>query len=211
MRYYFRHETLFLRGTFRAVSTGAGGGLADVATILNHTVGYDFSSDDPVRYMAGLVAGEGLPPDFFGLLTAVRMRTLCILQHDFLTVFVTAGVEPAPAEGPGTINIVIRSEEGMTDGALCESIIVATEAKTRALHAAGYACTGTPTDAVIAACDREAPVAHRYAGPLTEAGSRLSEAVRFGVAEALKRHEGKIRTDAPSFFIFSRYGGDHWV
>jgi adenosylcobinamide hydrolase len=35
--------------------------------------------------------------------------------------------------------------------------------------------------------------------------------VFYGVPEALKRASGIEKRDAPSFFIFSRYGGDHWV
>jgi adenosylcobinamide hydrolase len=29
--------------------------------------------------------------------------------------------------------------------------------------------------------------------------------------EALQREEGIVVRDAPSYFIFSRYGGEHWV
>ena len=38
MRYYLRGSTLFVRGKFRAVSTGIGGTIRNVSTILNKTV-----------------------------------------------------------------------------------------------------------------------------------------------------------------------------
>ena len=47
MRYFFRGETLFLRGDFRAASTGVDGGLRKVTTILNHTVDGAFSHEEP--------------------------------------------------------------------------------------------------------------------------------------------------------------------
>jgi adenosylcobinamide hydrolase len=52
---------------------------------------------------------------------------------------------------------------------------------------------------------------HASGGPLTEPGRRIREAVLHGIPEALKRSAGIEERDAPSFFIFSRYGGDHWV
>lgn len=211
MRYYIEDSTLFLRGSFTAVSTGAGGGLARVSTIINHTVSADFREDDPERYLGRLVAGEGLPPSFFGLLTAVSMNALCILQYDFLTVFVTAGFSPGHTGAAGTINIIVHSTEGFSDAALLGAVITVTEAKAAALASMGRACTGTPTDAVVVAGDASSAPRHRYAGPLTPAGSRLYETVSFGVSEALKRHEGLVRRNTPSFFIFSRFGGEHWV
>ncbi|KQC03052.1 MAG: hypothetical protein APR53_01745 [Methanoculleus sp. SDB] len=211
MRYYIADSTLFLRGLFTAVSTGAGGGLARVSTIVNHTVSADFREDDPTRYLEVIVAAEGLPPSFFGLLTAVSMNALCILQYDFITVFVTAGFSPGHTDGAGTINIIVHSNEGFSDAALLGAVITATEAKAGALAAMGRACTGTPTDAVVVACDASAVPRHRYAGPVTPAGSRVYEAVSFGVREALMRHEGQIRRSTASFFIFSRFGGEHWV
>ena len=82
----------------------------------------------------------------------------------------TAGIrqEPAGGNGAGTINIIAYSSEGMADSALLETIMVATEAKTEALLAAGRV-SGTPTDAVIAASEGE--VKHHYpAGSRSRAG-----------------------------------------
>ncbi|HQC33540.1 MAG TPA: adenosylcobinamide amidohydrolase, partial [Methanoculleus sp.] len=175
MRHFVRDDTLFLRGRFRAASTGINGGIADVTTVLNHTVSRDFC-DEPQRYLELLAARHGLFHEYFGLLTAVEMRHLCVLQYDFITVFITAGVtNPTPPvdNAPHTINIVVHSREGICDAALLETIVTVTGAKARALHDLGYDFPGTTTDAVVVACERDAPGAHTYAGTLTEAGRRV--------------------------------------
>jgi adenosylcobinamide hydrolase len=212
MRYYVGDHTLFIRGRFRAASTGIGGGIRDVTTVLNHTVPRDFDHDDPARYLDMLVARCGLSQDYFGLLTAVDVRNLCVLQYDFIMVFVTAGVtNPNPPPAPQTINIVVYSRERISDAALLETIVTATEAKAQALHGMGYSFSGTTTDAVCVACEGDAAPAHIYAGTLTEVGRRVYAAVLHGVPQALKRQEGEIERTTPSFFIYSRYGGEHWV
>jgi adenosylcobinamide hydrolase len=206
MRYYLRESTLFVRGRFRSVSTGPGGGIGTVSTLLNHTVPPEWEGRDPLRELTTVTSREGLPGDFFGLLTAVKMRHLCILQYDFVTVFISAGIGPG---SPGTINIIVSSSQGMSDAALAGAIITATEAKAEALRGRGHPFSGTPTDAIIVAS--EGTGIHPYAGSLTEVGTRIHTAVLFGVSEALQRHEGIVVRDAPSYFIFSRYGGEHWV
>ena len=214
MRHFVRGDTLLIRGRFRAASTGVNGGIADVTTVLNHSVPHNFC-DEPRRHLELLAARNGIFREYFGLLTAVPMHNLCVLQYDFVTVFITAGVTnptpPADDGAPHTINIIAHSREGIRDAALLEMIITVTGAKAQALHDLGYDFSGTTTDAVVAACDRDAPDAHTYAGTLTEVGRRVHAAVLHGVPEALARHQGRTRRDEPSFFIYSRYGGDHWV
>jgi adenosylcobinamide hydrolase len=141
------------------------------------------------------------------------MRHLCILQYDFVTVFITAGVTnpTGAATTPRTINIIVHNREGMTDAALLETIVTATGAKAQALHTLGYDFPGTTTDAIAVACERDAPRVHTYAGTLTETGRRVHAAVLHGLPEALARHQGRVRRSDPSFFIYSRYGGEHWV
>ncbi len=209
MRYYLDSHTLFVRGAFRAASTGVSGGIRNVSTLLNHTVPAGFRCDEPAKELELVAAGAGLGKEFFGLLTAVPVQRTCVLQYDFVTVFVTAGVQEDPGKATGTINIIVSSGEGMDDAALLETIMVATEAKADALREAGYPISGTPTDAVISAC--EGKVAHHYAGRITDVGRRVYEAVKRGVAEACARTEGSPAASAPVFFIFSRFKGEHWV
>ena len=212
MKYFIRDNTLFIRGQFRAVSTGIHGGVADVTTILNSTVPRDFN-DDPSRYIDLLVARHGFSRECFALLTAVDMHHLCVLQYDFITVFITAGVTNPTASptSPHTINIIVHSREEMSDAALLETIITVTGAKAQALHGLGYDFPGTTTDAVAVACERGGAGRHTYAGTLTEVGRRVHTAILHGIPEALARQQERVRRSEPSFFIYSRYGGDHWV
>jgi len=204
-----RGQTLFLRGDFTTASTGVAGGTGRVTTIFNHTVPHDFDHREPIRYMEMLTDEQGFSRDFFGMLTAVEMKSLCVLSWEFITVFVTAGVSNPNPEGPGTINIIVYSREQFSKGALLEAIITATEAKAKALFETGHDFTGTTTDEVVVACEGDM-VLHEYTGTYTEAGRRIYECVRFGVQEALKRHEGEVVRDEPSFFVFSTIGGEHW-
>lgn len=214
MRYYLSGETLVIRGRFRAASTGIGGGIRDVPVLFNHSVPDGWIGEDPPRYVELVARREGVGEEFFGLLTAVPMRNLCIIQYDFITVFVTAGVRSAEGSTKsvppaGTINIIVHSTQGMADAALLGAIITATEAKVGALQDKGISLTGTPTDAVIVAGEGEA--VHQYAGPMTVPGTKIANAVRMGVAESLSRFQGMTRRTHPSLFVWSRFGGDHWV
>ena len=73
----------------------------------------------------------------------------------------------------------------------------------------GLPLTGTPTDAIITGS--EGNVIHRSAGRLTDVGRRVRETVLYGIPEAIKRHDAPDRSADSSFFIFSRFQGEHWV
>jgi adenosylcobinamide hydrolase len=209
MRYFLDNSTLFIRGSFRAASTGVAGGIGAVSTLINHTVPIAWNHKAPEKELEMVAAGAGLGQNYFGLLTAVPIQNLCVLQCDFVTVFITAGLHPKNDKGPGTINIIACSFQGMSDAALLETIMVASEAKAEALQKIGRGMTGTPTDAIITAC--EGKKEHEFAGTLTGIGRRVHGAVLHGVPEALMRYEGEVKRGRPSFFIFSRIKGDHWI
>jgi len=209
MRYFTDTNTLFIRGTFRAASTGINGGISQVSSLFIHTVPTGWDRNEPGKELERTESGAGLEPAFFGLLTAVPVQHCCVLQYDFVTVFITAGIRREPPESAGTINIIVTSSEGMEDSALLESIMVATEAKAEALAALGLPLSGTSTDAVIAACEGE--VKHPYAGRITEVGCRVRGAILQGIPQAVQRHDSEIQDSQPAFFIFSRFKGDHWV
>jgi adenosylcobinamide hydrolase len=209
MRYYLENNTLFISGSFRAASTGIAGGIRSVSTLFNHTVPAGWDGGDPERELGVVAAAAGIGPDLFGLLTAVPVQQSCVLQYDFITVFITAGIRREPPSTAGTINIIVCSNEGMEDAALLETIMVATEAKAEALLTLDLPATGTPTDAVVTAC--EGDVRHRFAGRLTGAGMRVREAVLHGIPEALGRHDTGLLSNRPAFFVFSRLQGSHWL
>jgi adenosylcobinamide hydrolase len=201
MRYYLHRNTLFVRGSFRAASSGPEGGLGPAVTLVLHEF-HGEEGRDPERALANEIAREGLPKDFFGLAIGVPLNQICVLQYDFVTVFIAASLDAG-------ITIAACSGEGLTDGGLIGAVITLTEAKCQALIRSGHDLPGTPAGSVIVASEGE-PV-HTSGGPLTGPGKRIREAVLYGLPEALKRSAGVEKRDAPSFFIYSRYGGDHWV
>ena len=209
MRYYSDNSTLFIRGSFRAASTGTSGGIHSVSTLFCHTVPPGPGHDDPVKEIELVAAAAGIGPDVFGLLTRVPVQQACVLQYDFITVFITAGIRREPPATAGAITIIVCSREGMEDAALLETIMVTTEAKAEALLGLDLPATGTPADAVIASCEGE--MKHPCAGRITPAGLRVREAVLHGIPEALQRHDAGVRSGPPAFFIYSRFEGGHWV
>jgi adenosylcobinamide hydrolase len=209
MRYYLSGSSLFIRGSFDAVSTGISGGFARVGCLSNHTVTDAFEHDDPYREAEFLIRKEGvLPETAFSLLTGVQMEHLCVFRHDLVTCFITAGLPREDNQGR-TINIIVTCSEGLYPEALAGGIITVTEAKTGAILQEGRGIFGTPTDAVIIAS--EGTPVHRYAGPGSRLGRMIADAVLFGVPVALKRHESGSGQRKESFFIYSRIGGGHWT
>ncbi|MEU5878998.1 adenosylcobinamide amidohydrolase [Spirillospora sp. NPDC047279] len=88
------------------------------------------------------------------------------------------------ASTPGTVNIVVAVPVALTDAALVNAVMTATEAKTQALLEAGYPCTGTASDAVcVAALERPGPAgaAEPFAGPRSVWGARIARAVHSAV------------------------------
>ncbi len=208
MRYYLENNTLFIRGSFRAASTGISGGLRCVSTLLNHAAPPGLAEEEGKRELEFAAARAGLSTDFLGMLTPGALHQPCVLQYDFITVFITAGSSAGPQVNTGPVNIIITSGEGLSDAALLGLITVSSEAKADVLKDEGRIVSGTPTDAVIAACEGEEN--HR-AGRATDAGVGVREAILYGLREALRREEGIVRWTHPLFFIFSRFKGDHWV
>lgn len=209
MRYYTEPGTLFVRGRFRAASTGINGGIRSVSTLICYTARPNQDPAEPEKELAIAAARAGIGQDWFGLLSTVSMGHACVLQYDFVTVFITAGIRREEPGNSGCISIIISSSEGMSDAALLETIMVAAEAKAEALLALGQPLTGTPADTVIAASEGEER--HRCAGRMTEAGRRVREAVLHGIPEALTRHDAGVKSASPAFFIFSRFKGQHWI
>jgi adenosylcobinamide hydrolase len=209
MRYYTDSGSLFIRGSFRAASTGVNGGIRSVSTLLNYTLRPDCESATAEKELEIATAGAGIGGDYFGLLTTVPANQACVLQYDFITVFITAGIRREEPGRAGSVNIIVTSSEGINDAALLEIIMVATEAKAEALLALDLPLTGTPADTVMVACEGEER--HYAAGRMTEAGKRVREAVLHGIPVALTRHDADVAADRPAFFIFSRFKGEHWI
>ncbi|MGA4542873.1 adenosylcobinamide amidohydrolase [Uniformispora flossi] len=92
---------------------------------------------------------------------------------------------PSPFPAPGTINILAAIPAPLSDAALVNAVATATEAKVQALFETGYACTGTPSDAVclVARVPRPGDEAEPFGGPRSVWGARLARAVHGACTE----------------------------
>lgn len=220
MRYFVRDNTLVVKGDFDGVSTGINGGRKKVKAIVNHQVGSDYSHDDPVMYLDEVAAKLGVESPYFGFMTAVFMKNLCIVRDPYVTAFVTAGISnPGHDPGvPGTINAIIIVHGRMTEGALAGGIITATEAKAKALFDMGFDFTGTTTDAVAMltevrdthkVCD---PPVYEYSGTYTDIGKSIFRCVKKGVMEGIKRqHQLTDDYNGRLFVLAQDEHGPYWI
>ncbi|HJJ32422.1 MAG TPA: adenosylcobinamide amidohydrolase [Methanocorpusculum sp.] len=222
MRYYLKSDCLIVRGNFRAASNGVDGGLKDVRTLLNISVPTGFS-DNASQYISRIANRYGfLQPDF-GLLTAVPVNNMCICQYDEITAFVSAAV----SDRNRTINIIVVSAKPFSDAALLGALMTITEAKMKVINERKLPSSALSTDAVIVAAEKNSGAPEEFAGPLTEIGVKITKAVSHALLEALVRFDNyllvnwgvtrgwskgsaSMKRKRPSFFIYSRYGGDHW-
>ncbi len=200
MQYYIKDSSLIIKGDFEAVSTGLKGGRARVKYLFNKQVPRTFNPPDPKEFLKKEASELGLEEAHFGLLTAVKMEYLQVIEDDYLTVFITAGVSNSSEfrAKVGTINIILVSKARLSETALLGAIITATEAKGLALLEKGYTFLGTNTDAVIVAYEIDSgtdsepgPENDRrqeipYAGSSTDFGKKITEAVIKGVKAGLE-------------------------
>jgi adenosylcobinamide amidohydrolase len=180
---------------FRCVSSAShGGGLGDRAWVLNAQVDKDYAHPDPDADLAAIAAGLNLPAGWgTALMTAAPVLAVVVASDDgagcAATVGVTrptwaAGPDGSWSGGPGTINLVCTVPVGLSDAALVNAVVTATEAKTQALVEAGVPGTGTASDAVVVACP---PGGHEpYGGPRSRWGARLARAVHAAVTQGLR-------------------------
>jgi adenosylcobinamide amidohydrolase len=174
-------------------STILGGGLGERAWVLNAQVGDGYSRLDPDVHLTELAAG--LPGDGVGMLTATDVTRFRHASDGGVEALATVAIgyptwaaapPPERPTGPGTINLVIAVPAALSDAALVNAVATATEAKVQAVLEAGYACTGTASDAICVASRVDGPPAH-FAGPRSDWGARIARAVHTVV------HTGALR------------------
>ncbi len=130
--------------------------------------------------------------NYVGFMTAADIEdVLARARSGKVEAHVTAGItnpviagETPPPWRPGTINIALVIDEGLTVGALANAIMTATEAKTYTLLKLGYNATGTTSDG-IGVFTREGAV--RWAGTATELGISIGRAVREALEESIRK------------------------
>jgi adenosylcobinamide amidohydrolase len=142
------------------------------------------------------------------MLTAADVRTRTRAHDGGVHVVATVGlgVPVLAAAGPrqiagespslaGTINLLVVLPVPLTDAALVNAVLTATEAKTQALVEHGVPGTGTSSDSVCIACpvprSRSEPV-EPFGGSRSRWGWRLARAVHRAVGDGtagwLARH-----------------------
>lgn len=188
------------------------GGFSKADALLNWKVPLDYVGDDPLAELQSRCLSSGVDPlRTVGFMTAAKLTHASIQEKDGdrfrLVVCATAGTRNAARAGyprdsysayspykPGTINLSLFIDGRMTEAAMVNAVITATEAKAAALQELGInewgtelAATGTTTDA-IAVCVSQLPAwqeVHAYAGSATTIGCAIGEAVFQAVYEAV--------------------------
>ncbi len=200
-------------GTERPTLSSApvGGGEVHARRVVNLSVSGDEAHaqcDDPATAFEQLAAGQDWRGKAVGLMTGVAADHLGVAQagppNAAWAVLATVGVRNthragAPASGPcaqrdvhgpGTINVIAATPQGLTPAARAEAIALVAETKAGLLadlgirvEGAGQIATGTGTDAVaITSADgADTP----YTGYYTASGQALIAAVREAMRASL--------------------------
>ncbi|VUT23921.1 MAG: Adenosylcobinamide amidohydrolase [Candidatus Methanolliviera sp. GoM_oil] len=183
MKWHVKEKTLVIDGDFEALSSGFRGGRSNVKHILNSTVPSGFEAEDHLKH---LEKKFNIRHSYFSLLTALDMRYLAFHEMQDIYAFVTAGIENPVHFNFGTINIIIISKRPLSEGALVNCVITATEAKTFTLFECGFNFSGTSTDAVVVAYERSKKEEIEFSGPYTRFGREVVKSVRMGIRRSLK-------------------------
>lgn len=177
---------------YRMIASGVlGGGLGPREWVLNAQVPAGYARTDPAGHLRELARGLGLPGPGVGLLTAAQVADVVQRQDEGVHAAATAGLRvptwaAAPPGGtdqdlaPGTINVIVSVPVPLSDAALVNAVVTATEAKVQAVLDAGFAGTGTATDAVCVAAPAGA-AAEEFTGPRSPWGARIARAVHAAV------------------------------
>jgi len=190
---------------WRMVSTAVvGGGIGPRAWWLNAKVSMDYHHPDPAAHVRQIAASVGAGPGAgggagVGMLTAADVTRWMCAEDGGVSAVATVGLGlPVWAAADdavvrletGTINILVRVPAPLSDAALVNAVVTATEAKTQALLEAAVPGTGTSSDSVCVACpssDSTAvlggdPGVEEYGGPRSPWGLRIARAVHAAVA-----------------------------
>ena len=177
---------------YRMISTGVlGGGLGPREWVLNAQVPAAYARTDPAEHLRELARGLGLTGPGIGLLTAAQVTDLVQRQDEGVHAAATVGLRvPTWAAAPpgrpdpelaGTINLIVALPVPLTDAALVNAVATATEAKVQAVLDAGFAGTGTATDAVCVAAPTDSREEEQFTGPRSRWGARIARAVHTAV------------------------------
>ncbi|MFG2000834.1 adenosylcobinamide amidohydrolase [Spirillospora sp. NPDC048911] len=208
----------------RMVSSAmVGGGIGPAGWVLNAQVPGTYERMDPAAHLLELAERYGLTGRGVGMLTAAAVDRTVQRSDGDVSVAATVGLRvptwaaaPAGADDPelapatftpGTVNVVVAVPVPLTDAALVNAVMTATEAKTQALLEAGYPCTGTASDAICVAAPDVADAtggasatgeadgageAEPFAGPRSVWGARIARAVHAAVHAGALDYTGQL-------------------
>lgn len=213
----YRHNSVVIESDLplKVISSSLWNGGVHIANaFVNYRVPLYYESNDPINDMLEFIASEQLSKEYtIGLMTAANLADAVIgewRQEDYsLFVLVTSGTSNAaragtprqtyPAYHAGTINIFVIIDGRLSESAIINSLITATEAKCAALadygiieQSNGLIATGTTTDALVIASSQQQSYVHEhlYAGTATDIGCQLAELVYNSVYKAISsQHE----------------------
>jgi adenosylcobinamide amidohydrolase len=184
----------------RSVSSAVlGGGIGPCGWVLNAEVSPDYARCDPDRHLGEIAAELRLAASGAGLLTAARVQDFTSASETGVRCEATVGLSfpvwpaappnappPRARWRPGTVNLVCVVPVPLTDAALVNAVMTATEAKAQALLEAGVPGTGTASDAVVVCCPAHAgedTALEPFCGPRSRWGARLARVVHTAVAD----------------------------
>jgi len=167
-------EFIAVHGDFKVLSSAVyNGGFVKAKTIINLNVSRDFSGDafevfdsffEERAEELGLAEEWGLEQreeqrEVVGVMTAVPMKNAKIVEaeREPVTAIITAGISK-PTEPSSTVNIILLVSKNLSQSAMANLLIVATEAKTAAFADLNVRdensdlFTGDATDSVVVAC-----------------------------------------------------------
>ena len=177
---------------YRMISTAVlGGGLGPREWVLNAQVPAAYARTDPAEHLRELARGLGLTGPGIGLLTAAEVTDLVQRHDEAVHAAATVGLRvPTWAAAPpgrpdpelaGTINVIVALPVPLTDAAFVNAVVTATEAKAQAVLEAGFAATGTATDAICIAAPAMTGREEEFTGPRSVWGARIARAVHAAV------------------------------
>ena len=199
----FQGETQLKTWSSAVINAGSGW----YKNFVNRRVDANYACNNVQEEMLEYLSNNGFSEaDTVGMMTAVNTKDAVIKEYDTpfgsIVIMVTAGVgnavdvsrahevEILPAIG--TINTWIIVNGELSDEAFIQSVITATEAKTKALSfeqvkdpRTSTIATGTSTDSVLVAATQHG-IQIPYAGPITEIGKKIGLGVYECTVEAIQ-------------------------
>jgi len=177
-------------------SATVGGGHGPRSWIVNAQVPHAYARTDLDTHVGEIARANGCRGAGVGMLTAAHVAAASAASEGLVHAWATVGLglvtwaadadDHALAWTPGTINVVARLPVRLTDAALVNAVITATEAKTQALAECRVPGTGTASDAVCIVCPATGSV-EPFGGPRSPVGAPLARAVHAAVTRGIPR------------------------